>query len=493
MLLNHRPDKGQKLYFMGIAGTGMASVAGLMQEAGYQIVGSDKGVYPPMSLMLDALKIPVLSPYCQLNLEREKPDVVVVANCLSRGNPEIEYMLEKGMTYTSFPALMAHTCLKSSKNIVVAGTHGKTTTASLLSWCLKQLHLDPGYFIGGVPGNFQRSFSSGDGSWFVLEGDEYDTAFFDKGSKFLHYRPEYLILNNLEFDHADIFRGIEDIEKGFAALIEQIKNPRHIVANLSDQGVKDLIEKLGILDQVSGVCTSRDNHDSRAFLKLTSFDFDRTTRQWRGTLYHHRYGVQNFSSNLGGPHNGANIAQVAGTLSLLAEEGHLDADSLWQNFSAILNGFQGVRRRQDLLGVHHNISIFEDFAHHPTAVSNVLKGLRQSHPKARIVAAFEPANATSRRNTFTEAYSKAFKGADVALIAPVKEDKRIPEAQRMNTKELAKLSGSHAQAFSDYEQMSQWLGDNCCPGDVVIFMSSGSFAGIPKKFCQRLKETPPTT
>ena len=255
---------------MGIAGTGMASAAGLLKTAGFNICGSDHQVYPPMSDMLKSLKINYSTPYSQENLIREKPDLVVVANCLSRGHEELEFMMSQNIPYTSFPKLIGERFLSKSHSIVVSGTHGKTTTSSLMAYFLKELDEDPSFLIGGIPRNFTHSFRLGRSPLFVIEGDEYDTAFFDKNSKFLHYAPKTLILNNLEFDHADIFASIEDIENEFTKLINLVPYKKGIIANIDDPGVFKLLKKLDILDKVTSVST-KGLKKSQYFLENLSY------------------------------------------------------------------------------------------------------------------------------------------------------------------------------------------------------------------------------
>ena len=486
-------SKGDKLYFMGVGGTGMAAVAGLMQAEGFKVCGSDKEIYPPMSGLLESLAIPVMTPYSPENLKHANPDLVVVANCLSKGHPEIEQMLSMNLPFTSFPGLLEKTILSDKQNIVVAGTHGKTTTASLTSWCLDQLGLKPGFLIGGIPENFSTSFDPGKGEHFVIEGDEYDTAYFDKESKFLHYKPEYLVLNNLEYDHADIFENFEAVKSSFKKLLSLVKTPSRIIANMDDPGVKLILQETGLSNEVCGVSVKVPGQSSEPDLttrgaRLQSYHFDQNESLWHGKIWQRSLGIIDFRSRLGGPHNMANICQVIALAGMLAEEGRVDLKRVKESIGSILEGFKGVRRRLDSLGAFEGIEFYEDFAHHPTAVRNVLEGMRQIRPDARILVAFDPANATCRRNTFVRDYGAVFKQADQTLLGPVQTDLRIPEAERMNTSQLADLVGPSAKACQNYDELCSEIRSYARKGDVVLFMSSGSFGGVPARVCREFSE-----
>ena len=475
----------EKVYFMGIAGTGMASVAGMLQQTGANIIGSDREIYPPMSTMLADLKIPVLTPYKSENIEKTRPDLVVVANSLSRGNEEVEYMLKHDIPHTSFAALLGERFLAKKNSIVVSGTHGKTTTCSLLSFFLKELDQDPSFLIGGIPRNFTKSYQVGDGSLFVVEGDEYDTAFFDKESKFLHYRPQIVLFNNLEFDHADIFSNLEAIEKAFTKLLNLVPIPGQIIANVDDPGVSKLLKQLNLFDKVTQISTKGIN--SSWYVKLANLAFNQERALWNITLETKSWGQITLASKLGGAHNAANIAMVIGCLSYLQENGFLTKKCTAEELSTILLDFKSVRRRLDHLCTSKGIQVYEDFAHHPTAVKNVIESFRISHPNNRVIVAFEPRNATSRRNIFTEDYSAALKKADVSLIGACANDERIPMQERMNTREIASMVGDKSHAFDTNGEVYDWLTQHSRAGDSIIFMSCGSFSGIAKQFCSSLE------
>jgi UDP-N-acetylmuramate: L-alanyl-gamma-D-glutamyl-meso-diaminopimelate ligase len=483
--------KGSKIYFMGIGGTGMAAVAGLFQEAGYQISGSDAGIYPPMSNMLEELKIPVRTPYATDNVKAQNPDLVVVANVLSRGNIELEYALENNLKFTSFPALLGEHFLSSRISAVVAGTHGKTTTSSLLAHILYELGEDPSFVIGGIPRNFPRSFRLGKSSLVVIEGDEYDTAFFDKGPKFLHYRPKHLILNNLEFDHADIYENLAAIEKQFANVANLVTDKKRIIANVDDPGIRKLVCDLGIEAKVLRVAAL--GQEAEAEVRILSFEASASrpgAQHWVAKIATAEWGDVTIETTLSGRHNLANIAMVLACLMSMTRQRELK-NPLTRNdlerVKAAISSFTSVKRRLDHLGSFGGIDVYEDFAHHPTAVRNVIEGFKAVYPKKRLVVAFEPRSATNRRNVFQEAYAKTLALADLVFIGESMNDQRIPEDQRFSATKLELAIGKKAQAFNTNDALLMALKDSLQVGDAVIFMSSGSFSGAQHKLATDLK------
>ncbi len=476
---------GDRVYFMGIGGTGMASVAGLAQQAGFDVIGSDMNLYPPMSTMLEALKIPVLSPYSPENIVKSKSKIVVVANALSRNHIELEAMLASDMKYTSFPAFLGEYFLEKRSTIVVAGTHGKTTTSSLMAHTLVQLGLKPGYLIGGIPRTLPNSFDLGKDGLFVIEGDEYDTAFFDKHSKFLHYRPKFLILNNIEFDHADIFPNLEAIEAEFAELLKLLPNPKSIIANTDDPGVVKLLNQLNLLDKVTRVATQ--GKDTEAAVRLLALNPPSAQDDgfWTLNVIIKELGQITLKTTLAGPHNAANTCQVLACLWQLFQNKQLpnfDVDSV----VAAIKSFTGVKRRLDKLASVSGVDIYEDFAHHPTAVKTVIESMRKLYPSNRLLVAFEPKNATSRRNVFLKDFASSLSLADGVFIGPCPVDLRIPPEKRMDTSEMAKLIGDKARVFQDNEALLDSLVGIAKPRDTILFMSSGSFSGIQYRLGERL-------
>ncbi|MEY4632201.1 MAG: hypothetical protein RIQ81_2321 [Pseudomonadota bacterium] len=479
----------KKVYFVGIGGTGMASVAGLMQSAGYQISGSDVGIYPPMSTMLEELKIPVFSPYNEENIRRAAPDLVVIANALSRGNVELEYVLSAGIPYTSFPAICGDTFIKDRVGVVVTGTHGKTTTTSLLAHILTELGEDPGFVVGGIPRNFPRSFHLGRGKTFIIEGDEYDTAFFDKGPKFLHYYPNHLILNNLEYDHADIYPNVEAIEAQFAKLCGIVPANGVIFANVDDPGIARLLGKVSPAAKVVKVSTSGQTPGAEVSVRGITARADGPEEQiWTARIQTRTLGEIAIETHLSGKHNIANIAQVIACIESLAKLGHLKNPLTAERIQAALASFKNVKRRLDHLASGKGIDVYEDFAHHPTAVGLVIEGFRTAYPGRRLLVAFDPRNATSRRNVFQDAFAQKLGMADRVFIGPCPEDKRIPVDQRMDTRAMASSIGEKARAYDSHEALLDALKGTLHKGDAVIFMSSGSFNGIQHELARQVKE-----
>ena len=469
------------LYFIGIGGTGMASTAGLAQEAGYNVTGSDANLYPPMSTLLEDLTIPVKTPYSESNVNDLNADLVVVANALSRGHSELEAVLSRELPYTSFPEFLGEMILKSRQSIVVSGTHGKTTTTSMMAHVLRSLELDPGYLIGGIPKNFAKSFHLGTDAPFAIEGDEYDTAFFDKNSKFLHYYPKYLIFNNLEFDHADIFENLDAIEKQFEMLIAKVPNKKNIIANADDPGVRDFLRKNNLLESVTTVATlgKAENSD------FVVHEVEPKGDSWKANISTPEWGDVSFSTKMIGNHNIANLSQVIACTYRLASDNTIPMPTKLDLIKAI-ESFEGVQRRLDHLHSRNGIDIFEDFAHHPTAVALVLETFKKSFPERRLFVAFEPRNATSRRNIFTKRYAESLNIADQVLIGHCPIDNRIAESERMNTEVLAEMIGAKAKSFSDNDLLLDELVKQLKPKDAIIFMSSGSFSGIQYKIREKL-------
>ncbi|MDW7711957.1 MAG: UDP-N-acetylmuramate:L-alanyl-gamma-D-glutamyl-meso-diaminopimelate ligase [Deferrisomatales bacterium] len=456
-----------RLHFLGICGTAMAGVAAELHRRGAAVSGSDDAVYPPMSTFLDEAGVPVAAGYREENL-RPAPDLVVVGNAISRGNPELEAALDGGLPYCSLPELLRWAFLPGRTSLVVTGTHGKTTTAALCAWALESSGRAPSWLVGGVPAGLPGGFHLGEGTPFVLEGDEYDTAFFDKRSKFLHYRPQILVLNNVEFDHADIFDDLEGIRRSFRHLLRTVPRSGRVIANWDDPEVR----ALAALAPCPVVRYSRS--DERV--------------EWRGQASPGRVRVRgpggrtvDLAHDLLGSHQTWNL--LAATAAL-AELGLSDRE-----LETAVAMFPGVRRRGELRGEAAGVRVYDDFAHHPTAIRGVLEGFRERYPGRRLWAVAEPRSNTMRRRVFQEALAGAFGAADRVCLREVPDPGKVPEGERLDVERLAaelSRSGVPARAFPSAGEIVGHL--VCClePGDVVAVLSNGSFEGIHDRLLEAL-------
>lgn len=471
---------GSKIYLMGICGTAMASLAGLLKSLGHEVTGVDQNAYPPMSDQLQALGISYFKDYNAQNLKLVNPDFVIVGNVITRSNPEVTTLFEMGIPYTSLPNAMGELFLKKLTSLVVAGTHGKTTTTSALAWVLDYLGLKPGFLIGGIPKNFESSFRLPKGDFFAIEGDEYDTAFFDKVPKFTHYFAKHAILTSVEFDHADIYSSLEEVKAAFKKLVSALvptstlvyygddQNIQQIVASsLTAQGVSygfgeknDVVVKICEPIQVAG-----------GFRSCFELKFNKTNQ------------TQVFETELFGAHNALNLTAVVSLTHLVLG---LPLDQIRQ----ALSQFKGVKRRQEILGQPRGITVIEDFAHHPTAVAETLKALKMRYPQKNIWAVFEPRSATSRRKVFQKDYVNAFLEATTILIKEPFDQSKIAESERFSSQDLVtdlNKIGKTALCFSNVDQIVEVLTNQARSGDVIVIMSNGGFDGIYQKLLSRLK------
>lgn len=475
------------LYFVGIGGIGMNSVAGLAKTSGFDVCGSDQNLYPPSSTKLEEMKIPVCVPYSDTNIPPNKDRLFIIGNNISRKHIEASKILELESKYTSFPQFLEDYFLNKTQNVVVCGTHGKTTTTTLLAYLLENLEEKPSYMIGGIPLDLAHPFKNGEGPLFVLEGDEYDTAFFDKGSKFLHYRPNFIVLNNLEYDHVDIFKDFTTLKRSFHALLDQIDNPENVIANLSDPGVLELLRERNWIDKVSPSSGNASPKTPFATL-LSNSTYDPQKRVWKQDFQTQLWGRVSIKSQLPGNYNASNLSQVISTLTRLCMVEAIKTPSFDHIYTLIQN-FTGVKKRGEYLGRAKNIDIFTDFAHHPTSIEHVLTAMKESHKNRRIVAAFEPKNASSRRNIFQERFAKSLQIADRVFIAPPPFDPRLTEEERLNAKELSKQIGAHASSFEDLKTLEQSLKEELQPNDVLIFLTCADFNGVFRSILKDLSTT----
>jgi UDP-N-acetylmuramate: L-alanyl-gamma-D-glutamyl-meso-diaminopimelate ligase len=464
------------IHFSGICGTGMASLAVLLKLRGYRVRGSDENVYPPMSDFLLQNKIFVQSGFAADNLA-PVPDLVVIGNALSRGNSEVEAVLERKLHYVSMAELLKEYFIRGKTSLVVTGTHGKTTTSSLLAWVFESARKNPGFMIGGIVENFGSSCHDGKGDIFITEGDEYDTAFFDKRSKFFHYLPDQLILNNLEFDHADFFDSLEDIKKSFRLMLRLIPQNGLIAANGDDANVQDVLKSAFSPVLKFGLGESCDVRAVDIEVSESGTRFvvhNKTQKNYPNS--------QKFALKLSGAYN---VLNALGVILLARHNGISD-----KNIQAAFDSFKSVRRRQELRGEVNGIAVYDDFAHHPTAIRETIAAIRQKHPGRRLIAVFEPRSNTSVRNIHQQALIQSFSEADEVILTTLHRPEKISAGERLEIKQVLKSlikQKISAFEFPEVKEIIAHLKANCRTGDVVLIMSNGKFDNIHQRLLEALK------
>jgi UDP-N-acetylmuramate: L-alanyl-gamma-D-glutamyl-meso-diaminopimelate ligase len=475
---------GRRVHFIGICGTAMATVAAMLKQRGWDVRGSDHGVYPPMSTFLQTEGIRTFDGYKAENITADL-ELVVVGNAISRGNPELETVLEKKIRYCSLPEIVREQFLWGARSVVIAGTHGKTTTTSIVGWVLADGGLDPSVLVGGIAANFNASYRLGNGRHFVLEGDEYDSAFFDKTAKFLKYLPDIAVINNIEFDHADIYPDIDAVHLAFKRLALLV--PRNgllllgsdsaLAASLAERSFAP-VETFGTGDAPNVVATNGSGpraHWQAADIKVTPSGTAFKVRK-SGTL------IGTFEIPLLGLHNVRNaLAAIA-----VGTSAGLDPRTI----AGSLERFQGVKRRLELRGSVDGIRVYDDFAHHPTAIGETLSALRLAHPNERIWAIFEPRSASSCLKVFQRDFVEALRGADEVVLAAVFRD-RIAEDKRLSPQQIVadlKAEGTSAHYVPTTAGIVEQLKVEARPGDLVVVMSNGGFDNIHDKLLAALKE-----
>src|SRR6266446_3325351 len=459
----------QKFHFLGICGTAMGSVAAALQERGFKVAGSDENVYPPMSIFLEKKGIAIKEGYRAENIPADA-DVVVIGNAIKRGNSEVEVVLSRKLLYLSLPEVLKNYFLRGRHNLVVTGTHGKTTTTALLAWIMEKAGRKPGYLIGGLPKNLGQGARLNDSKYFVIEGDEYDTAFFDKRSKFIHYLPELVIVNNIEFDHADIFNNLDEIKLSFRRLLNVVPQNGMVLLNGDDHNCVEVAKDC--LAQMVEIGLS-----------------ENCAQRIRGVAYssngsRFKLGDDNFEISLVGEFNVRNAA-MAVTAARFYDVPKATIDNALKSFS-------GIARRQEVRGEVRGVKVVDDFGHHPTAIAQTIQALRQRYQSQRIWAIFEPRSNTTRRAVFQKELPEALKVADGVFIAQVARLEQIPEAERLNPEEVVKeISEDGRPAF--YEKNADAIIDRIMPllkpEDVVVVFSNGGFDNIHEKLLARLKNT----
>jgi len=462
----------QKIYLIGICGTAMASLAGMLREKGYAVSGSDSDVYPPMSDFLARLEIPVFKGFNAENIQKTKPDVVVIGNALSRGNVEIEYVLDSGLRYASMAETVKELFIRGKQSIVVAGTHGKTTTTAMLAWILEVAGRKPSFLVGGIAENFGSSFQVRDGPDFVIEGDEYDTAFFDKGPKFLHYLPRIVLLKNIEFDHADIYADLEAIKTAFRRLINIVPRSGLIVAGIDSPVVTELIPA--------------------AFSRVATAGLG--TGEWQAVNIKTTADGMDFEILRSGSNTGLFAIPLPGTFNVQNALGAIivarDLGIPDEVIRRALSTFKSVKRRLEIRGEVNGIVVYDDFAHHPTAVQETLRAVRERHPHARVWAVFEPRSQTCRRKIFEPAFIQSFDPADVILIARVYGASHLAPAETLSPDRVAegiRARGKRAFTLASTEEIVSLVASEARPGDHVVIMSNGGFDNIHVKLLERLR------
>ena len=471
--MNDLPPAGSHIHLIAVCGVGMASLAGLLQSRGYRLTGSDQNIYPPMSNYLTEIGIEILSGFRAEHLS-PRPDLVVVGNAVSRNNPEAQAMLSQDIPYISFPQALGRFLIGARTSLVITGTHGKTTTTALAAWVFNCAGLDPGFFVGGVPLNFGNGWQVGSGDHVVLEGDEYDTAFFDKGPKFLHYRPRNVILTSVEFDHADIYQDLDHVKAAFARLMDIIPGDGLLVV-CGDYPVATEIaatarcqrSTYGSGGDVDWTADNPQFHEGRTFFAPC----------YRGKA------EGRIEAAIIGRHNVMNALAVYAMGRMMG----IEREKLLDGFRT----FRGVKRRQEIRGERRGVLVIDDFAHHPTAVSETIEAVKAAYSGRRLWAVFEPRSNTSKRNIFEKEFAAALALADRIVVAGVYQPEKVPESQRLSVTNLVRelnhrTADDRARTIESAVDIAAYIAQDARPGDVVLVMSNGGFDAVQEKILQAL-------
>jgi UDP-N-acetylmuramate: L-alanyl-gamma-D-glutamyl-meso-diaminopimelate ligase len=463
---NRISDPVKNIHMIAICGTGMGALASMLKDMGFEITGSDHKVYPPMSEFLSRKDIKITEGFSENNVAYG-PDLVIVGNAVSKDNPEVVGMNQMGLEFCSMPQAVNRFIASGKKPLVITGTHGKTTTSSILAWILYEAGMDPTFMIGGILKNFESNYHLGSGEHMVVEGDEYDTAFFDKGAKFLHYDPSIAILTGIEFDHADIFKDIQHVKQAFDAFITGISPQNMLVAIDDDKNVSDLV-------QGKSCKMVKYGRHADSVWRLGSVGIQ---QPWTffDVLKHGRI-FGNFKTRLMGEHNMLNALSaiaVADTLTIPVEA-----------IARAFESFEGVKRRQEIRGEKSGITVMDDFAHHPTAVRETLRAVKPFYPNGRLIAVFEPRTNSSMRNIFQNIYPLSFDDADIICIRQPSLIDKIPPKERFSSQQLVndlKFKGKDAHYFPDTDKIIDFLITEARSGDLILVMSNGGFDNIHER------------
>lgn len=463
------------IHLIGICGTAMASLAGMLKQRGFRVTGSDAAAYPPMSDFLASMGIPVAQPFAEKNLE-PAPDLVVIGNAISRGNVELEHVLDRRTPFTSMAQLVYDEFIRGKHSLVVAGTHGKTTTTSMLSWIFAQAGRDPSFLIGGIAENFGSSFAVTNGREFIIEGDEYDTVFYDKGPKFMHYFPDEVILTSVEFDHADIYANLDAVKTAFKRLINLVPKRGRVIAWDGHENVTECVAK--------AFCpVERYGFKEGSHWQIRDVRYESTATKWR--ILRQRHPWAEFEFALAGEYNVLNATAAAAIASAYGIS--------TEQIVHALASFRSVKRRLEVRAEVHGITIIDDFAHHPTAIAQTLTAIRGRYPGRRLWAVLEPRSNTLRRNVFQHELAQSLALADQVVLASIFKSEAIPEHERLHLEDVLedlKKLGRPARQFASADKIVEAIAPELRSGDVVAILSNGGFGNIYEKLPQRLRDLP---
>jgi UDP-N-acetylmuramate: L-alanyl-gamma-D-glutamyl-meso-diaminopimelate ligase len=469
--LNSIPENVRKIHLIAVCGTGMGALACMLKNLGFEITGSDHKIYPPMSDFLVGQGVHIMDGFDAAHISAGT-NLVIVGNAVTRENPEAKKMEQMGIPFCSMPQALNHFVARDKKTLVISGTHGKTTTASILAWMLYKAGLDPSYMIGGILQNFDSNFRLGGGGYMIIEGDEYDTAFFDKGPKFMHFRPAMTVLTSVEFDHADIFQDLNHVRTVFGGFLSRLDSTSLLLAFDGDENVKDLITQAHCRIEPYG-------HSDQSAWHLTNVQIDAPWSRFDLLKFGKPFGT--FKTRLIGRHN------LFNALPVIAIADHLGIPI--EKISEALETFEGVKRRQQIRGQKNQITVMDDFAHHPTAVRETLEAVKSFYARKRLIAVFEPRTNSSMRNVFQDIYPQSFDFADCICIRQPPLLKKIPAAERFSSEQLVadlKKRGKDAHFFTDTDSIVEFLVRRAAPGDLILVMSNGSFDNIHEKLLEKL-------
>lgn len=468
---NRIGESVQTIHLIAVCGTGMGALACMLRDLGFEVTGSDQKVYPPMSTFLEQKGIRIMNGYREENVN-DGPDLVVVGNVISRDNPEVMKVHQMGLPFCSMPQAVNHFVARGKETLLVSGTHGKTTTSSILAWMLHEAGHDPSFMIGGILKNFDSNYRLGNGPYFVIEGDEYDTAFFDKVPKFFHYDPQIAVTTSVEFDHADIFNDLDHVKEAFARFLSGLAGSSLLLAFDGDKNVDELIG--GCNCRIERYGNKKDSPwqlgDITVDPPWTAFEVMKNTRPFA-----------NFKTRLFGEHN------LLNALSVIAIADHLNIPL--PVIASALESFKGIKRRQEIRGQKRRITVMDDFAHHPTAVRETIRAVKSISTNGRLIAVFEPRTATSMRSLFQNEYAHSFDMADLICIRKPPPVRKIPDGEKFSSEQLVtdlNERGKEAYFFPDTDVIIDFLVSNARPADLVLIMSNGGFDNIHQRLLDSL-------